>query len=53
VLNIAAALPFSIAPALAPAILAIGHGSYGVLYSVAGVCAVLAAVAIVPVRRVR
>jgi len=53
VLNIAAALPFSIAPALAPAILAVGRGSYGVLYSVAGVCAILGAVAIVPVKRVR
>ncbi len=53
VLNIASALPFSIAPALAPAILAVGRGSYGVLYSVAGVCAILGAVAIVPVKRVR
>jgi MFS family permease len=53
VLNIAAALPFSIAPALAPAILAVGRGSYGVLYTVAGVCAVLGAVAILPVKRVR
>jgi MFS family permease len=53
VLNIAAALPFSIAPAIAPAILAVGHGSYGVLYSVAGVCAILGAGAIVPVKRVR
>ena len=38
--NIAGALPFSIAPAIAPAILAIGGGSYGVLYAVAGVCAI-------------
>jgi MFS family permease len=53
VLNIAAALPFSIAPALAPAILAVGRGSYGVLYSVAGACAILGAVAILPVKRVR
>jgi len=53
VFNIASALPFSIAPAIAPAILAIGGGSYGVLYAVAGVCAVLGAVAILPVRRVR
>jgi MFS family permease len=53
VLNIAAALPFSIAPAMAPAILALGGGSYGVLYTVAGVCAVLGAAAILPVRRVR
>jgi hypothetical protein len=46
VLNIAGALPSSIAPGIAPAILAIGGGSYGVLYAVAGVCAVLGAVAI-------
>jgi MFS family permease len=53
VLNIAGALPFTLAPALAPAVLAIGGGSYGVLYAVAGVCAVIAAVAILPVRRAR
>jgi MFS family permease len=53
VLNIAGALPSSLAPALAPAILAAGAGSYGVLYSVAGACAVLAAVAILPVKGVR
>jgi MFS family permease len=53
VLNMAGALPFSIAPAIAPAILAIGGGSYGVLYAVAGVCAIGAAVAILPVQRVR
>jgi MFS family permease len=53
VFNIANALPFSVAPALAPAILAVGGGSYGVLYAVAGVCAVIGAVAILPVKRVR
>jgi MFS family permease len=53
VLNIAGALPFTVAPALAPAILAIGSGSYGVLYGFAGVCAILGAVAILPVKRVR
>jgi MFS family permease len=53
VFNIAGALPFSIAPAIAPAILAIGGGSYGVLYAVAGVCAIIGAVAILPVKRVR
>ena len=53
VFNIASALPFSIAPAIAPVILAIGGGSYGVLYTVGGVCAVLGAVAILPVKRVR
>jgi MFS family permease len=53
VLNIASALPFSIAPAIAPAILAIGSGSYGALYTVAGVCAVVGAVAVLRVRGVR
>jgi MFS family permease len=53
VFNIANALPFSVAPALAPAILAVGGGSYGVLYAFAGVCAVIGAVAILPVKRVR
>jgi MFS family permease len=53
VLNIAGALPSSIAPAIAPLILAIGGGSYGVLYAVAGVCALAGAVAIVPVKGVR
>lgn len=53
VFNIASALPFSIAPAIAPAILALGGGNYGALYAVGGVCAVLGAVAILPVRGVR
>jgi MFS family permease len=53
VFNIAGALPFSIAPAIAPAILAIGGGSYGVLYMVAGLCAITGAFAILPVKRVR
>jgi MFS family permease len=53
VFNIAAALPFSIAPAIAPAILLLGNGSYGVLYTVAGFCAIIGAFAILPVRRVR
>ena len=53
VFNIAGALPFSIAPAIAPAILAIGSGSYGVLYTVAGLCAIFGAVAILPVKGVR
>ncbi|HEY0474900.1 MAG TPA: MFS transporter, partial [Kribbella sp.] len=53
VFNMAGALPFSIAPAIAPAILAIGGGSYGVLYAVAGICAIIGAAAILPVRRVR
>jgi MFS family permease len=53
VLNMAGALPFSIAPAIAPVILAIGGGSYGVLYAVAGVCAIIGAFAILPVKGVR
>ena len=53
VFNIAAALPFAIAPTIAPAILAAGGGSYSVLYAVAGVSAVLGAVAILPVKGVR
>ncbi len=53
VLNIAGARPFSIAPAIAPAILALSSGSYGVLYAVAGICAIVGAVAILPVKGVR
>jgi MFS family permease len=52
VFNIAGALPFSLAPAVAPAVLAVGGGSYGVLYAVAGVCAITGAAAILPVKRV-
>ena len=52
VFNIAGALPNSIAPATAPFILALG-GGYGVLCAVAGGCAILGAVAILPVKRVR
>jgi MFS family permease len=53
VLNIAGALPSSVAPAIAPAILAIGNGSYGLLYVIAGVCALLGAFAVLPVKGVR
>jgi MFS family permease len=53
VMNIAGALPSSIAPAIAPVILALGSGSYGLLYAAAGVCAVIGACAILPVKRVR
>ena len=53
VLNFAGALPFTVAPAIAPAILAAGGGSYVVLYAVAGACAIAGAVAIAPVRGVR
>jgi hypothetical protein len=40
-------------PAVLPTILAIGSGSYGVLYMIAGLCAIIGAAAILPVRRVR
>jgi MFS family permease len=53
VFNMAGALPFSVAPALAPFVLSLGGGSYAVLYAVAGACALLGALAILPVRRVR
>ncbi len=52
VFNIAGSLPFALAPAIAPAILLVGGGSYGVLYAVAGVCAIVGAFAILPVRGV-
>ena len=51
--NIANALPFWIRPAVARFILAVTDGEYGVLYAVAGGCALLGAAAIMPVRRVR
>ena len=53
VFNIAGALPFSIAPAIAPVILGFGNGGYGVLYGVAGACAVIGAAAIRRVKGVR
>jgi MFS family permease len=52
VLNIAGALPFALAPAVAPAVLAVGNGSYAVLYGVAGACALAGAAAIWPVKGV-
>ena len=53
VMNIAGALPSSVAPAMAPAILALSNGSYGALYAVAGACGVLGGLAIMRVQRVR
>jgi MFS family permease len=53
VFNMAGALPFTIAPAIAPIILTMGKGSYGSLYAVAGVCAIVGALSILPVKRVR
>jgi MFS family permease len=53
VLNIAGALPFAVAPALAPLILERSGGSYAALYTVAAGCAIGGALAILPVRGVR
>ena len=53
IFNLANALPYAFAPAVAPVILAATDGSYGALYAVAGICAVLGALAIVPVKGVR
>ncbi|GII76679.1 MFS transporter [Sphaerisporangium rufum] len=53
VLNIATALPQSLAPAIAPVILAAAGGSYPVLFLVAGLLAMLGSAAIAPVRGVR
>ena len=53
VLNIAGALPFALAPALAPAVLGITDNSYTALYLVAAGCAVVGATAILPIKRVR
>jgi MFS family permease len=53
VLNIAGALPFSLAPAIAPAVLSVRGGGYGVLFTVAGACAIAGAAAILPIKGVR
>lgn len=53
IFNIASVLPQSLMPALAPAILAEGEGSYAVLFVVAAVFSALGAWAILPVRGVR
>jgi MFS family permease len=53
VLNIAGALPFFLAPAIAPGILASAGASYRVLFTVAGLCAIVGAAAILPVKGVR
>jgi len=36
VFNMASAVPFALAPAIAPVVLAIASGGYGVLYALAG-----------------
>jgi hypothetical protein len=51
-LALVALFPF-LAPVIAPVILAIGSGSYGVLHAVAGLCAIIGAFAVLPVKRVR
>ena len=53
VFNIANALPFALAPAVAPAVLASSGGSYAVLYAVAGCCAVAGALCVMPIKGVR
>ncbi len=53
VFNMAATLPQTLAPVLAPIILALGDGSYSVLYAVGGVLGLIGAIAILPVRKAR
>lgn len=53
VFNIASALPQSIAPAIAPTILALGGGDYSVLFIVAGACTIIGALAVLKVKGVR
>jgi hypothetical protein len=53
VFNIANALPQSVAPALAPLILAASGGNYACLFLVAGSIAFMGALAILPLRSVR
>ena len=53
ILNIANALPQSVAPAIGATILALGGGDYMWLFVTAGSVALLGAFAILPVRRVR
>ena len=52
-LNIANTLPQVIAPLAAPAILAISHGDYLLLFAVAGAVAVLGSVFLLPLKKVR
>jgi MFS family permease len=53
ILNITNALPQSVAPALAPAILAASGGDYGVLFLAAGCIALAGSIAILPLKIVR
>ena len=53
VINIAGAVPFALAPAIAPAVLSATGNSYTGLYTFAGACAVVGAGAILPIKGVR
>lgn len=53
IFNVANALPQSVAPAIAPAILALGGGDYTWLFTVAGAVAFLGSIAILPLRGAR
>lgn len=53
VANIANTLPQSLAPAIAPLILASAGGSYPVLYAVAAACAVFSALFVLPIKSAR
>jgi MFS family permease len=53
VINIAGALPFTLAPGIAPAILHLSGGNYGILFTVAGACAIIGATAVLPITSVR
>jgi MFS family permease len=53
VFNVANALPYSVAPALAPLVLAVSGNRYPALFAVAGVCALASAVAVGRVRSAR
>ena len=53
VFNIANSLPYSVAPAVAPAILAVSGGRYPALFAFAGACALASALVVSRVRSVR
>jgi MFS family permease len=53
VFNIANSLPYSVAPAIAPAILAVSGGQYSALFAFAGACALVSALVVSRVRSVR
>ena len=53
ILNITNALPQSVAPALAPLILAVSGGDYGALFLAAGAIALAGSFAILPLKIVR